>query len=132
MKRKYVYGAAAAAVFCVLALVLWRVWQSSRPAAMEGEKTVTVEVIHSDGAVAEFTYCTELEYLGELLQQEGLISGSDSEYGLFVDTVDGETVDYARDQSWWRLTCNGEDAGTGADTAVLQDGDVYGWIYTTG
>ena len=132
MKRKYVYGAVAAAVFCILALTLWHVWQASRPDAVAGEKTVTVTVTHGAGSPAEFTYRTELEYLGELLQQEGLISGSDSEYGLFVDTVDGETVDYARDQSWWRLTCNGEDAGSGANTVVLRDGDAYEWICTTG
>ena len=43
MKRKYVYGAAAAALFCVLALGLWRIWQSSLPETAEGLKTVTVE-----------------------------------------------------------------------------------------
>lgn len=132
MKKKYLYGLAAAALFCVLALGLWSVWQASRPETVEGEKLITVEVTHADGTTAEFSYHTDLEYLGELLQQEGLISGSDGEYGLFVDTVDGETVDYARNQSWWRLTCNGEDAGTGADAVVLHDGDQYGWIYTIG
>lgn len=132
MKRKYLYGIAAAAVFCALAFGLWFVWQSNRPAAVEGEKSITVTVTHKDGSTAEFTYQTDLEYLGDLLQQEGLISGSDSEYGLFVETVDGESIDYAKDQSWWRLTCNGADAGTGADSVPLRDGDVYGWIYTVG
>lgn len=132
MKKKYLYGLAAAALFCVLALGLWSVWQASRPETVEGEKSITVEVTHADGTTAEFSYHTDLEYLGDLLQREGLISGSDGEYGLFVETVDGETVDYARNQSWWRLTCNGEDAGTGADAVVLHDGDRYGWIYTIG
>ena len=91
-----------------------------------------VTVTHADGTTAEFAYHTDLEYLGDLLQQEGLISGSEGEYGLFVETVDGEPVDYHRDQSWWRLTCNGEDATTGADAVVLHDGDQYAWFYTTG
>ena len=132
MKRKYLYGIVAAAVFCVLAFGLWHLWQSSLPETAEGSKTVTVEVTHADGSTVAFTYQTDLEYLGELLQQEGLISGSESAYGLFVDTVDGETADYAADGGWWRLTCNGEDAETGADSVVLRDGDVYGWFYTTG
>ena len=132
MKKNYLYGIAAAAVFCALAFGLWRVWQSSLPETAEGSKTVTVAVTHADGSMAEFTYQTELEYLGELLQQEGLISGSAGDYGLFVETVDGETVDYAKNQSWWRLTCNGEDAATGADSVVLHDGDQYGWFYTIG
>lgn len=132
MKRKYLYGIVAAAVFCVLAFGLWHLWQSSLPETAEGEKTVTVEVTHGDGSTAEFTYQTDLEYLGELLAQEGLISGTPGDYGLFVETVDGETVDYARDQSWWRLTQNGQDVTTGADAVVLRDGDRYGWFYTSG
>ena len=132
MKKNYLYGIAAAAVFCALAFGLWRVWQSSLPETAEGEKTVTVEVTHGDGSTAEFTYQTDLEYLGELLAQEGLISGTPGDYGLFMVTVDGETVDYARDQSWWRLTQNGQDVTTGADAVVLRDGDRYGWFYTSG
>lgn len=132
MKRKYLYGIIAAAVFCALALGLWRVWQSSLPETAEGAKTVAVEVTHADGSTAEFTYHTDLEYLGELLLQEGLIAGSEGPYGLFVETVDGETVDYAKDQSWWRLQCGGEDVTTGVDAVVLHDGDRYGWFYTTG
>ena len=132
MKKNYLYGIAAAAVFCALAFGLWRVWQSSLPETAEGEKTVTVEVTHGDGSTAEFTYQTDLEYLGELLAREGLISGTPGDYGLFVETVDGETVDYARDQSWWRLTQNGQDVTTGADAVVLRDGDRYGWFYTSG
>jgi len=91
MKKKCLYGIIALLVFCALAFGLWRVWQSSLPETAEGSKTVTVAVTHADGSMAEFTYQTELEYLGELLQQEGLISGSAGDYGLFVETVDGET-----------------------------------------
>ena len=82
MKKNYLYGIAAAAVFCALAFGLWRVWQSSLPETAEGEKTVTVEVTHGDGSTAEFTYQTDLEYLGELLAQEGLISGTPGDGGL--------------------------------------------------
>lgn len=132
MKKKQLMGVAAAAVFCVLALVLWRVWQSSVEEAAEGRKAVAVAVTHADGSTAEFSYETELEYLGELLTQEGLIAGSEGPYGLFVETVDGEAVDYNRDQSWWRLQCNGEDVTTGVDAVALRDGDRYAWFYTAG
>lgn len=117
---------------CALALLLFAVWQSSRPEPAEGSKAVTVEVTHGDGREVKFFYRTDLDYLGDLLEQEGLISGSDSAYGLFVETVDGETAEFSKDGGWWRLVCNGEDAETGADSVVLHDGDVYGWIYTTG
>lgn len=132
MKKKALYGAAAAAVFCALAAGLWCVWQASRPETSQGMKTVTVEVTHSDQTTREFTCRTDLEYLGELLKREGLISGSEGEFGIFVDTVDGETADYSKNQGWWSLTCNGEPAETGVESVVLRDGDVYGWTYTTG
>ena len=121
----------AVAGFLVLALLLFGVWRFTRPAPAWGEKSVTVEVTHSDSSVNTFPYQTDLDSLGELLEQEGLISGTESAYGLFVDTVDGETAVFDADGGWWRLTCNGQDAETGVDEVMLHDGDVYAWIYTT-
>ena len=132
MTKKQKQALAGVVIFCLLALALYGIWRVNRPEATEGMKTVTVEVVHSDGTQKEFAYTTDLDNLEALLTQEGLISGSDSAYGLFVDTVDGETADYAKDNSWWRLTCGGEDAQTGAGGVMLEDGGVYGWVYTVG
>lgn len=130
--KKTRYAVAGAAVFCALAVLLFVIWNRYRPAAVEGEKFVTVEVIHADGTEKEFSYRTDEEYLGPLLEAEGLISGTASQYGLFVDTVDGETASYEKDGAWWKLSCNGEDAQTGADGVVLTDGGLYTWSYTVG
>lgn len=132
MKKKHLGGILAVAACCTLAIVLLLVWQQNRPETAAGGKEFSVEVIHKDGSAAEFTYQTDAEYLGELLLEEGLIAGSDSTYGLFVETVDGETADYNADGSWWKLTCNGEDSQTGADTTPIHDGDEFAWIYTIG
>ena len=120
----------AAAVFClVLALMLAALHLTAvQPAA--GSKNISVEVIHKDGSEKSFSYSTDEEYLGKLLLDEGLISGSDSSYGLYVEAVDGETADYSVDGSWWALSINGEFAQTGADTTPINDGDVYTWTYT--
>ncbi len=118
------------AVFLILALALGALWYTVRPRPEAGEKNITVDVVHSDGREQQFSYITEEAYLGPLLVEEGLISGSESAYGLYVETVDGETADYDRDGSWWRLQCNGEDAQTGADTTPLRDGDIFCWTYT--
>lgn len=129
MKKKY--GAAAGVVlFLALALLLAMVWRNARPEPSAGEKHIAVEVIHSDGSTAEFAYDTNEEYLGDLLLSEGLISGSESTYGLYVETVDGETADYSVDSGWWKLTCNGEDSLVGVDSVPIQDGDQYTWAYT--
>ena len=131
MEKKQKIGAAAGvALFCALAIVFAVIWQITRPQPVEGDKHITVEVVHSDGSTAEFTYDTDEEYLGTLLLDKGLISGSNSEYGLYVETVDGETADFNVDGSYWWLSCNGEDAQTGVDLVVINDGDRYTWTYT--
>ena len=130
--KKTRYAVAGTVVFCALAVLLLVIWNQYRPAAVEGEKSVTVKVIHGDGTEKSFSYRTDEEYLGTLLEAEGLISGTASQYGLFVDTVDGETASYEKDGAWWKLSCNGEDAQTGADSLVLTDGSIYTWSYTVG
>lgn len=130
--KKTRYAVAGTVVFCALAVLLLVIWNQYRPAAVEGEKSVTVNVIHGDGTEKSFSYRTDEEYLGTLLEAEGLISGTASQYGLFVDTVDGETASYEKDGAWWKLSCNGEDAQTGADSLVLTDGSIYTWSYTVG
>jgi len=130
MKQKKSLLATGGLVLAVL--VMLGVWYATRPAPQEGMKHITVEVCHGNGTTNTFIYDTDAEYLGELLREEGLLAGSESEFGLFVDTVDGEKADYAVNQSWWQLTCNGESAQTGADQVVIEDGSTYAWVYTIG
>lgn len=126
-KKKSLRPALAAAALVALAAVLALVWHVSRPAPGAGEKHITVEVVHKDGGAKTFTYDTGAEYLGAVLTDAGLIQGEDSQFGLYVKTVDGETVD---GQSWWALSINGEFAQTGVDTTPVRDGDVFTWTYT--
>lgn len=119
-----------AALFLVLGILLTVFWLSTRTPPQGVTKNISVEVIHADGSEASFSYVTDHNYLGNLLEEEGLISGSDSPFGLFVETVDGETANYAEDGSWWQLLCNGEEVPTGVDGVTILDGAVYSWIFT--
>ena len=132
MKRTRSRPALAAIGFLLLLAVLAGVWHFSRPAAQDGEKIITVEVVHKDGSEKSFDFQTDHEYLGAFLVEINLISGTESQFGIFVNTVDGETADYATDGSWWQLLCDGEAAQTGADSIVLEDGATYTWVYTIG
>lgn len=95
------------------------------------KKTVTVTVTHKDGSTKDFTYETTEEMLGAVLEQEGLIAGEDSQYGLFVKTVDGYTVNEGN-QEWWNLTVDGESAMTGIDSTPIEEGKSYGLVLTVG
>lgn len=113
----------------VLALVLvvgaiGAAWLIFSPGSSAGGKTITVNVAHTDGTVNSCTVKTDAEFLAPALEAKGLISGEMADYGLFIDTVDGEFADSAKGQ-WWVFTVNGEMGNYGADTQPIADGDVY-------
>ena len=60
------------------------------PATSKGAKTYTLTVVHADKNSKDFTLHTDEEYLGAALKNEKLISGSESEWGMMVEVVDGE------------------------------------------
>lgn len=128
--KKILAGTAAAAAAIAL---IWAV-QAQKPAEKQSgqERKIKVEVVHQDGSTSSREYTTQDELLGELLSKEGLISGEEGSFGLFVTEVDGETVDYEKDGSWWKLSVDGEDAQTGVDSVPVEDGAVYTWTYMTG
>lgn len=94
-------------------------------------KTIALQVVHKDGSKKDFTITTEAENLRATLEQEKLVEGEESEFGLFVKTVDGETVNDA-DQEWWCLTKGGEMWNNGVDTTEISDGDAYEFTFTVG
>ena len=91
----------------------------------------TLKVVHGGGAEATFQVTTEKETVGEALEDEGLIAGEIGAYGLYVKTVDGETVDDAKEQ-WWCLTKGGQQLNTGVDTTPVEDGATYEFTFTEG
>lgn len=119
-----------AVVVVLLCIGMGAIYEVNKPETEQGGKTITVTVVHEDGTEKEYTYNTDEEYLAPVLVDAGLIEGSDSQYGLYVETVDGETADYNTDQSYWCLMDGDEEATTGADSLVITDGGTYSWVYT--
>ena len=119
--------------FFVLLAAVFLVWKLNQPAPGAGQKEITLEVVHGDGSDASFVIRTDSENLrGALEQIEGLVEGEESTYGLMVYTVDGETAEWSRDQSWWCLTKEGEWLDTGVDDTIIADGEHYEFTYTIG
>lgn len=130
MKKKQILAVAA---FLLLLLTVFLVWHFNRPVPVQGTKSITLEVIHGDGASTSFPISTDAGRLGDALRSaDGLVSGDNGPYGLMVNTVDGETADWNRDRSWWCLTKNGERVDTGVDNTVIADGEHYEFTYTIG
>lgn len=105
--------------------------QTDASGAEENQITIVVSVTHKDGSEKEFTIGTSAATLREALEQEDLIAGEESEWGLFVQTVDGETVN-GDDQEWWAMYSGGEFMSTGVDDTQIADGDHYEFVFTVG
>ena len=128
MKKKLLIGCGALVLACLLDAVLYI---QTRPETAEGAKTIDVVVVHGDGTEAAFQYQTDAEYLGEVLVENELAEGTESAYGLFITTVDGETADDSL-QQWWCITRSGEMLSTGADQTPIADGEQYELTLTEG
>ena len=130
-KKNNKKGLIALAVVLVLAVAALIVWQVNKPEPQKGSKEITVNVDHLNGDDTSYTIYTDAEYLSGALEQEDLIEGTESEYGLYVATVDGETADDSK-QEWWGYSVNGEFAELGVDSQPVADGDVYDFVLNVG
>ena len=126
-KRSFLLIAAFLALLIVLALVFCL----ARPQAAAGEKQLTVVVVHGDGSQKRFPMRTDAETLRAACEEQGLIAGRESDYGLYVLTVDGETADESA-QQWWCITKGGAEHFYGVDDTVIADGEQYEFTLTTG
>lgn len=91
----------------------------------EGTKSFTFEVVDIDGNVTSFDIESNAATVGDALLAEGLIEGSEGDYGLYVTVVNGITADYNVDGHYWAFYVNGEYASTGVDATEIEDGAVY-------
>lgn len=89
------------------------------------ELTFTLEVVHLDGTAKTFEVNTYKTVLADALTEKGYISGYKSQYGLTVETVDGETLDWETSGAYWALYINGEYAMTGVSTTNIENGATY-------
>lgn len=91
----------------------------------EGSTKFAFTVTDQDGNETEYEIHTDKETVGEALLELGLIEGDESEYGLYVKTVNGITADYDKDGVYWAFYINGEYAQSGVDSTTITEGDAY-------
>ena len=118
---------ALAALIAVMAVV----FILNRPAASAGGKNITIEVTGSEGTTTSYAVSTDAEFLRQAMDEtEGLTySGTESEYGMMVEVVNGEQAIYAEDNAYWAFYVNGEYGQYGIDSQPVTDGDTYSIVY---
>lgn len=123
MKNKKIWLGLAALVVVAAGLLL--VYRTFAPKPVAGSKTVTVEIVHGDGTARTVELRTDAEYLGQALdEEEGLVTGEEGPYGLYIKTADGETASDAH-RTWWCITKAGAELPTSADLTPIADGERY-------
>ena len=87
----------------------------------EGETSFLFNVVDPEGKESHFEIHTDEKTVGAALLSLGLIAGEDSEYGLYVKTVN----DYDQDGKYWAFYVDGEYAATGVDSTDITAGATY-------
>ncbi len=93
-------------------------------------KSITVNVVGKDGKTTTFHYKTTDKTLAEVLLANKLAEGTEDDYGLNIETVNGITADWANEGAYWGIKKNGEVSLSGASGIQLADGDTFELIYT--
>lgn len=91
----------------------------------DGATAFNFAVVDGDGNETDYEIHTDAATVGDALTELGLIEGEESEYGLYVKTVNGITADYDTDGKYWAFYVNGEYAQTGVDATEVTAGADY-------
>ncbi len=100
-----------------------------------GSKNVVIEVVDSTGATASYDVNTDAEYLQDAMDELAndddsfSYSGTDGDYGIMVEVINGEQAIFAEDNAYWALYVNGEYGQYSANQQPVTDGDTYTWTY---
>ena len=127
MKNKKLIVAVLAVL--VLAGLLLGFWFGMRTKTTQGQKSFTVTVVHADGTSKEYSYTSAEEYVGVVLEQEGLIVGEEGPYGMYILEVDGERAVYEENGAYWSFYIGEDYAQTGIDLTPIEDGQTYKLAY---
>ena len=91
--------------------------------ATEIEFTFTATLL--DGTEKTYTVKTDKTVVGDALKEEGLISGTEDQFGLYVNTVCGEYHKWEDDGKYWAFYIDGKYAMTGVDKTKIEEGRTY-------
>ena len=91
----------------------------------EGSTKFNFTVTDSEGKETAFQINTDKKTVGDALSELNLIAGDQSDYGLYVKTVNGITLDYDKDGKYWAFYVDGAYAQSGVDSTEITDGATY-------
>ena len=91
----------------------------------EGSVEFPLTITDADGVSLQITVKTDEATVGDALVKLGLIAGEETQYGLYMKTVNGITLDYEQDGMYWGFYIDGGYAVTGVDMTEIAAGSSY-------
>lgn len=97
------------------------------PNAVNGSKAINVIVVDDKGKETVYKTRTDAEYLrGALEEMKDLkIEGTEGEFGLYVNTVNGVKADYETDKTYWSFFLGDKQCNYSIDEQPIKDGDTF-------
>lgn len=133
--KKSKKGAVAGVIVLIVLIAAFLIaWKYLKPETNAGAKTVTINVVNSEGETKEYVVKTDAEYLRQVMDEANgfTYEGVEDATSFMVMTVNGETADWSVDQSYWGFFINGEYCNYGINEQPVADGDVFTIEYTKG
>lgn len=131
MKKKKILGLG---LLVVLIAIMAIIYTNFREKPVEGSKAITIEVVNSMEKSTVYELKTDAEFLRQAMEEaseQGLtFDGEEGDYGMMVNTVNGETADYNIDGAYWSFYVNDEYCNYGIDEQPVEDGDAFAIVYT--
>lgn len=112
-------------IVLVAAMALCITGCGSEPQEDAVEKSFTFLVVDPEGKETSFQITTSKSTVGEALMDEGLISGEEGPYGLYVLTVNGLTLKYEEDGMYWAFYEGENYAITGVELTPIDESIIY-------
>jgi len=96
----------------------------------EGTTVFLFEATDGEDNTVSWNVHTNAATVGDALFDLGMIDGSFSDFGLMVSHVHGLRADFDEDSAWWAFYIDGEMAMVGVDSADIEEGVTYAFVYT--
>ena len=128
--NKKIIGMILALVALVILFAMLFVTFRAKP--VDGTKNITIEVVDNTTTSTLYEITTNADFLQEAIEEtEGLeVTGTEGDFGLMVDTVNGIRADYTLDGAYWSFHANGDYCNYGISEQPILDGDNFQIIYT--
>ena len=91
----------------------------------EGAKSFELTIVDKEGVTHPYQIHTDAEMVGQALLELELIEGEEGPYGLYIQSVLGQALDYETDGMYWAFYVGGEYAMTGVDLTPISEGEHY-------